>query len=395
MPRRPRLAFAHPLDVRDAHTWSGTPRSLLRALETYDVEVIPISPLVMDVGDHERRQHARYARVAQHYHLDSTPRATEGYARQVERALRDVRPDALLCVTPLVLANLDTRIPAFLWTDATYALLHQTYPNFTNVSAESIARGWMADAQALSRCHQAVYTSTWAADSAQQDFGVPNERVKVVPFGANLDLPPARSVALDLLAARSTRELRLLWMGMHWDRKGGDTAVRTLTVLRDLGVPATLTIVGVSPPDGAKDIPFVRWEGFLSKNTPSGRARLDALLADAHVLLLPSRADCTPMVVGEANAFAVPVVAANVGGMSSVVCEGVNGTLLPAGVPGEAYAERLAVLWTDRTVLTALGRTARDAYDEVLNWGVATRQFLQLLDRALDTTSVRTSIQRA
>ncbi|WP_027482860.1 glycosyltransferase, partial [Deinococcus pimensis] len=190
MSSRLRVALVHHLDVLDPLTWSGTPRALLRALRRRGVEVLPVSPLDRATSEQDLRRHARYAREGQLYHLDSTPRAVAGYARQVERAARDLNPDVILGVNPIALADLNVKTPVVLWTDATYALLHDTYPSFTRVCAESVVRGWQVDASALARCSLTLYSSEWAARSAREDLGVPAELVGVVPYGANLDEPP-------------------------------------------------------------------------------------------------------------------------------------------------------------------------------------------------------------
>lgn len=54
---------------------------------------------------------------------------------------------------------------------------------------------------------------------------------------------------------------------------------------------------------------------FLDKNRPKDAARLSALYAEAHLLLLPSRADCTLTVIAEAMAHGTPVLATDVGGI--------------------------------------------------------------------------------
>jgi glycosyltransferase involved in cell wall biosynthesis len=40
---------------------------------------------------------------------------------------------------------------------------------------------------------------------------------------------------------------------------------------------------------------------------------------------MPTRADCTPLVVLEANAFALPSLATNVGGIPEIIKHGING----------------------------------------------------------------------
>ena len=69
-----------------------------------------------------------------------------------------------------------------------------------------------------------------------------------------------------------------------------------------------------------------------------GRARILGEVADVRkvlaasdVLLLPSLTEGVPAILGEAGLVGIPVVATDVGGVSTVVEDGVTGLLVPAG----------------------------------------------------------------
>jgi len=65
--------------------------------------------------------------------------------------------------------------------------------------------------------------------------------------------------------------------------------------------------------------PWCKYVGFVD------RGELRSYLSSASILVLPSLEDNCPMVVLEAMAAGVPVVAANVGGVPDLVTDGVNG----------------------------------------------------------------------
>ena len=191
--------------------------------------------------------------------------------------------------------------------------------------------------RAMQQADLMIFSSDWAAHSALNRYDADPSRVHVVPFGANLDSPSDRTVA-DSIAARDLERCDLLFIGIDWERKRGEFALRILEELRAMDVDATLTMVGAPPPRGLSLPSGTRALGFLDKRDAEQVATLRSLLARAHFLLLPSLADCTPVAACEAFAFGVPVVAADVGGMTSIVNDGRNGVLLDPEAEPKAYA---------------------------------------------------------
>jgi glycosyltransferase involved in cell wall biosynthesis len=85
----------------------------------------------------------------------------------------------------------------------------------------------------------------------------------------------------------------------------------------------------------ASTCPRVRFLGWAD-----GPERLAALYGAAECLVLPSRREGFPTVVGEAMACGTPVLASRVGGVPELVVEGETGWLLEPG-DDDALAERL------------------------------------------------------
>jgi glycosyltransferase involved in cell wall biosynthesis len=73
-------------------------------------------------------------------------------------------------------------------------------------------------------------------------------------------------------------------------------------------------------------------------------------------------------VLCEANAFGVPVLTSDVGGIPSVVRSGVNGFTAPLRGWTEAIVRSVVALWRDPASYQALARSARQEYDRRLNW---------------------------
>lgn len=206
----------------------------------------------------------------------------------------------------------------------------------------------------------------------------------MIPFGANVPVAPTRTELQGLLAQRKQTAMttcRILFVGADWERKGGELVVDAVRVLRSLGVPAQLTIVGCAPEiDLPSDVTFVR--GRVDKNTAEGRAELDDLFRSSHFFLVPSRAEAYGFVFSEAAAYGLPVLSTSTGGIPMVVKHDTTGFLFPVEAPAQDYAARIRRIWSSWQRYEELARNAHARYESTLNWqvwGAAVRDELRAL----------------
>lgn len=117
-------------------------------------------------------------------------------------------------------------------------------------------------------------------------------------------------------------------------------------------------------------------------------ADLSAAYGALDLLALPSAAEGCPQVLVEALAAGVPVLASDVGGVSGLVREGINGSLVPAGgIEPLAHAlERLCADAEQRAALAA-GAAASDlsAHEAGVVAGRLARLYDELLHSRLET----------
>jgi len=289
----------------------------------------------------------------------------------LSRRFRPLRPVA---ASPAELAGLDvvvglvatdllngvaalTRVPLVHVTDATPAFLRDVYGWDVPAAAS------LAEARVLAAARRVIYSSDYMAERAVAEFGPAiGSRVCAVPFGTNLDNLP-----LAMPHKPGPDPLRLLWVGSDWVRKGGEIAVAAFDILRAAGCDVHLTLVGDVPAHVAPG-PRLTVAGYLDKNRPRHAARLRALYAEAHLFLLPTRADCTPMVLAEAGAHGTPVLVTETGGVGSLVREGVNGRLLPSAATPTDWARAVRSMTSDRARHEALCRASFGHARARLSW---------------------------
>jgi glycosyltransferase involved in cell wall biosynthesis len=164
-----------------------------------------------------------------------------------------------------------------------------------------------------------------------------------------------------------------VWLGVEWHRKGGDTAVAIAKEMHAAGLPVELIIAGTKPPDGVARLPYVTLRGFLAKDD------VRTLLDSATLLVLPSRADLSPIVFSEASALGVPVISRPIGGIPEIIHHGRNGMLYGDDVSSETIAAEIGRVLLDRSAYTKLSLNAYMEFQTRLNWDVAARRICDML----------------
>lgn len=375
-----RVAYVTSYDAADVHAWSGLGTYILRALEAAGLRVETIGGLSEGLPGAllSRAKRLYYPHVrSQRYLRDRNPHVLRAYARQVARRLADVPHDVVFSPGTLPVSYLDTRAPIVFWTDATFDGLVDFYPDFSGLAGESLRDGHRAEQAALDRCRLAIYSSDWAAETARAHYTVDPAKVCVVPFGANVAGERDAAAVDAAIAARPFEPCRLLFVGVDWERKGGDVALAVAEALNERRRPTELHVVGCAPPPDAPA--WVVAHGFVSKSTAEGRQRLDDLFGRAHFLILPTRADCVPVVFAEANSYGVPVLTTDVGGIRTAVRDGHNGAVFPLSAPASAYADAVTAAMASPQAYADIARRSADEYRTRLNWATAGARVAELM----------------
>lgn len=383
-----KLAYTALWDATDIRSWSGTDRNIWESLRSAGAEISLVDQLAHGPSPARklRKLWSLYVERKEFTHIWDVDTA-RGYARDAATRISGLNADAIISPSPIPLAYLQRKEPVFLWTDAPFAALVDFYPEFhrNRMSTTSINSGLIVDKAALDRCQIAIFSSEWAAQRAVQLHCIDAKKVKVVPFGANIDISHDAQSVEAFLERRSVGPFRLLWLGVDWERKGGDTALQAARLMHERGIQVELNMVGCDPPAG-KTIPeYVRCQGFVSKTTAEGTETIKKLLRDANVLVLPTIAEAYGVAFVEAHAFGVPCAATAVGGIPTIVEDGATGRLFDPREPVEVWADWLCELATDPYLYRRFALAAFDRYVTQLNWGVSGAKVMQIIKDSITT----------
>jgi glycosyltransferase involved in cell wall biosynthesis len=192
---------------------------------------------------------------------------------------------------------------------------------------------------------------------------VPAGRVRVLPNCVDDPGPIARRES-----GRDGAPVRLLYLANMVPEKGYGDLVTALEKLAGGADPPELHVrfVGEVSDEGRRMIES-RCAGLDGIRTEvpgalSGPAKLEEHHR-ADLLVHPSHADGQPLVVLEAMASAVPVVASRIGGIPDTVADGRSGLLVPPGEPAE-LARAIERLARDPELRRELGEAGRARYEE-------------------------------
>jgi D-inositol-3-phosphate glycosyltransferase len=157
----------------------------------------------------------------------------------------------------------------------------------------------------------------------------------------------------------------LLFVGRIQPLKGLEVAVRALAELAERCPDAFLVVVGgPSGPAGQAEVDrmhaLVEGLGLADRVRwvpPQAHELLSTFYRAADVCVVPSRSESFGLVALEAAACGIPVVAASVGGLTSLVEEGRTGFLIEGRSPAD-FAAALGEILTDPVLAADLGRRA-------------------------------------
>ncbi|MEL6438142.1 MAG: glycosyltransferase family 4 protein [Cyanobacteria bacterium J06621_8] len=362
--------------------WSGTGYYIAQALKSQAIDLNYVGPLEDALPLRVLRKLKRHYYELVHlqgYEKNPDPLTLKNYARQIKQKLASKRDHIVFSATVDPIAYLECDRPMAFWADATFAGIADFYPQYSNFHPDVVNDWHQMERYALDKCQLAIYSSDWAAQSAIEFYQADPKKVRVIPFGANIDSQMNKAEVERAIEAKPADVCKLIFIGVDWQRKGGNIAYQIAKQLNEAGLATELTVVGCQPEISEAIPEFVKPLGFINKSTVAGKARLNRLILESHFLLLPSVADCTPMVFSEANALGVPCISTNVGGIPSIIHDGENGKLFDHGCPLAEYCEYIQGLFDDYPRYQALAYSSWQAYESRLNWRVAGEKAKKLL----------------
>ena len=215
---------------------------------------------------------------------------------------------------------------------------------------------------------------------------VPSVDIQVIPNGVD-----CQRFSPTLACREQVGPLQMLFVGRVVRQKGLSYLIEALAILKSRGITDWhLRIAGDGPMRSplevqvaqsgiADSIEFAGWLPFDTIPTEMGCADL---------FVLPSIIEGMPLVLLQAMASGLPVIATSVCGNVDLVKPGDNGLLVPAKNP-EALADGLATLIADRQLCQRMGQRSREVA-LTMDWSEIAESYFALYRTVLSTSEAST-----
>lgn len=372
------VAFLHP-DSDNIASSSGTVYFIYKALLKLYPNIIKIDAYNA-ISFNVRLKTKLFKLISKYNHIYTySPSIAKKYKRFYTKELRKYKHLDLIIApfASIAISQLSTSIPIITINDSGFTQRNNYYPQFYNLSPQCIADSDGADKNAFRKSAHIILSSDWAANSIESEYGISKDKISIIPFGANLVVEPTRK---ELEHKNYSGNCNMLFIGKDWTRKGGDCALEVFQLVRQIIPEASITFVGRKPPNDHRD-ENITYIPDLRKDTQADNESLHREYLKADFLLLPSIADCTPIVFCEAFAYGIPVITRNTGGIPFIVENNKTGFALPGYATAKQFCECITSLHSNIEQYNRIKENALMASEKLYNWEVWSQTFKTVINK--------------
>lgn len=363
----PRLGIFSPWDFTDEYAWSGVAHHSVQALSAHTkvsaVQVPKTSDAFIDRGLTKASGSILHKTYLPSHALTTATQQSRLTAQLVQKKLSDC--DALISLAASSQSLLIPKDrPLIQVTDSSFEAMSRSYYRNGQLSRLSFYQGKAVDYLSSRKSDHYVVASDWSADVLMRDLGLASGKITVAPFGPGtlpVSQPPVRE---------EHEELRVLFIASDWKRKGGDTVLTAVAEARTKR-KITLTVVGQKPASGLPE-----WVNFLGRLS---RQELSIQYFSHDVLVEPTQASAGGVVITDAIAHGLPIIATNVGGVPTLVQDGETGFLIEDLTSPNNHLSHLMSSLSQSSLQEFSAHCLKD-YSQRMNWDSWSRELLNVVN---------------
>ena len=386
-----KIAYVVEGSAGNVHAWSGLVCFIAESLKKQNAELSYIEiPKITARNKFEIVFDKIYGKLiklitGKKYKNNRTVKLAKKYAREIRRKLPEDVNIIFIPSGTVFMSFLKSNKKKVIYNDATFAAMVDYYPDYVNLCTRTRNVGNKIEKNAFENSDLCFFSSDWAAQSAINDYNISPQKVKVIPFGANVKKEFTDAEIMDIINNRCTDSestCRLLFIGVDWERKGGSIALETAVELKRRGLDVHLDIIGIknlslSLPD------FVTNHGYISKNNADGIKKIDELYKNASFFILPTRQECFGVVFSESSSYGLPSLSTKTGGVETAIKNNINGFTFNLSDSHILYADCIEKFFNNKAEYKKLCFSAWNEYRERLNWNASGRKMVKYIKEIL------------
>jgi glycosyltransferase involved in cell wall biosynthesis len=273
----------------------------------------------------------------------------------------------------------DFAITPYSYIDGTLEEYFRTYKAFdtADIEEQTIARALSAERENYAACRRIVTMSKRSAANLVRCYGVPYDKIRVIPPGANIpeELLERFERGRSPHGEWTGKSLAIGFVGFNPQRKGLLTIADAVRLARHGGYDVRLHVIGNCPAEIAQQ-DGVTYFGRIDKGHDS--RRFVEILGNIDIGCLLSRAELAGIAYMEFLRLGVPIIATDVGGAPDIIELGA-GMLVSPEIRADELAQQLASALDEPDRLTELRERAWQRRHNA-SWRRVVGQLREVLD---------------
>lgn len=381
-----KIAYVTPYKIDDSGVASGTVVSVKKALEEAGNEVLTVDNLSVPkcysfILKALKRLFHKEVNVLRE------PFVLKKITKEMERRLGELDFDIVFSQTSILCTYYKGEKPIVFYTDATFGGMINYYWDTDIWFGFAVRHGNETESLALKNCTKAIFASKWAVESAIKFHDASSSKCIAINRGANIyhnyKFQEIKKYVEKRYIITKRGEIRCLFVGRDWERKGGWLALEIVKKLCGRGIISKMVIVGCNPIISDDDKRYVEIIGFLNKEIREENQKLQMLFLTSDFYLQPSKQECQGIAYAEASAFGLPVIATNTGGVSDIVTPS-NGILMSSEANISDYADTIQKFVAEPDEYRALALCSFEFYMNTLNWKSVGQRLSGVLQQVME-----------
>ncbi len=302
---------------------------------------------------------------------------SKNYSTQVQNKIYKKKYDIILTSDTTTVSYLKTEIPIILWLDTSFHSWYEHYYSNLKVSKKTYIEGNVCEQKAIDKSKKILVTSLWAKKEILKYYKCSSKKIKVLPFGSNLDQNVTFSKIKKKKFNFSQKKIQIASIGVDWDRKGFDRTIKICNLIRSKGLDLNLKLIGAIK---KKKLPkWVQVFNFLDKNNKSSHRLISDILLKSDYHILMTKSEAYGVVFAEASSHGVFNIAPDIGGIGGVIKNGKNGKLFKKQSNNLEIANYIYKSYMDKKNYKNRVKNTKLFYEKYLDWKIIGKKFNKVI----------------